>query len=465
MADIDDYTLPSSAPDPPGESRAADVSLPANIQAELVILGAALLDAKFLDEAAELIEDTDFFLDSHQRIFRCMLALRDANRPIDLVTLSEELSRTKELEAVGGSAFIASLTENLPRRPVIADYVRSVKDKALMRRLMSICSAAIARAADQSETALEVISAAEGQLLDIAQEASTQRLRTVYESVELAGGLEPYMKPILNPDTKPGLLTGFYDLDRLTGGFKKGELILIAARPSQGKSALCLNLAENICVGSEAVAAIFSLEMSRTSLERRLLAGIARVDVRRATMGEFVSNTEREKLTRAMNALVTANIYIDDTPSLTVMQVKAKARRLKQKMGRLDILLCDYLQMLRGSGRFQTRQEEVGSISRGLKALAKDLDLPVVALSQVARSSEQRQDKRPTLADLRESGAQEADADNVFFIHRPEYFNREDESLKGIAELLCAKNRDGPTDVVRLAYIAEFTRFENLAIR
>lgn len=440
-----------------------DAGLPANIDAEKTILGAVLLDNQAFSEASEVLKPDDFSLDSHRRIFLRMSELIDAQKTVDIVTLSHELARYKEVEAIGGVAYLASLTEGLPRRPVIEDYIRIVRDKAMLRRLMGICSAAIARAADQSEEAISVLEFAESELLEIAQDANTGKLRSVSDSIEVAGGPDGYMRPIFNPDTRPGLPTGFIDLDNMLGGLKNQELVLIAARPSQGKSALCLNIAENVCIGSSAVTAIFSLEMSRASLERRLLAGIARVDVRRAMSGEFLSKAEREKLTEALFKVADSGIFIDDSPVLTVTQMRAKARRLKQRMGRLDLIEIDYLQMCRGGGKFSNRQEEVASISRGLKGLAKEIGCPVVALSQVARSAEQRQDKRPTLADLRESGSQEADADICLFIHRPEYYDRENPDLKGIAEVICAKNREGPTGVVKLAYISEFTRFINLA--
>jgi replicative DNA helicase len=442
---------------------ANDIGLPANIDAEKTILGAILLDNQAFNEAAERLEPEDFSLDSHRRIFLRMADLMDANQAVDIVTLANELARMKEVESIGGVAYLASLTEGLPRRPVIENYIRIVKDRSALRKIMGICSLAIARAAEQSESALEVLGAAEADLMAIAQESSTRRPTTVADSVEAAGGVDMYMAPIFNPSVLPGLPTGFIDLDSMIGGLKKQELFLMAARPSQGKSAWLLNLAENVCIGTSAVALIFSLEMSQTSMERRLLAGIARVDVRRATTGEFLSHTERGKLSNALNVLVESGIHIDDSPVLTVTQMRAKARRLKQRLGRLDLLGLDYLQMARGSGNFSNRQEEVSNISRGLKSLAKEMDCPVVALSQVARSAEQRQDKRPTLADLRESGSQEADADIVCLIHRPEYYDRDNPDIKGIAEIICAKNREGPTGIVKLAYISEFTRFINLA--
>jgi replicative DNA helicase len=327
---------------------------------------------------------------------------------------------------------------------------------------MSICSSAIARAADQSEPAIEVLEAAEGQLLEIAQEAVSGKLRTVADSVESAGGIDEYLKPILNPVAQTGLPTGFYDFDSMTGGLKPGELVVIAARPSQGKTGMLANILQNICIGTEAVAAFFSLEMSRDSIERRILASIARVDVRRAMSGQFLSALEKEKLQRAMSDLVESRLFIDDTAVLTPVQMRAKARRLKQREGRLDVLACDYLQLLHPGHKAANRQEEVMYISRALKQCSKELECPVIALAQLNRSNEQRTDKRPVLSDLRESGQIEQDSDLVCFIHRDEYYDRDNEDVKGLADFIVAKSRSGPTGVVKLAFMPEIVRFDNL---
>lgn len=457
----DDYMVPDSAPeivDAPAEQ-----SLPANIDAERTIIGAVLLDNAAFNEAAENLEPDDFSLDSHRRIFLRMAELMDVGQAVDIVTLAHELNRRKEIESIGGVAYLASLTEGLPLRPVIVDYLRIVKDKSRLRKLMLVCSNVIARAADQSETSLAILEDTEGQLLQIAQDAVSGKLRTVAESIQVAGGVDAYMAPIVNPVEKTGLLTKFEDYDSMTGGLQKGELTVIAARPSMGKTGLITNIFENICYGTEKVAALFSLEMSRESMERRILASLARVDIQRAMTGKYLSNLEKEKLHHAMGPLVEMNLYIDDTAAMTPTQMRAKARRLKQRMGRLDVVGVDYLQLMSGGGRFQNRQEEVSHISRSLKQMSKELDCPVIALAQLNRGNEARQDKRPILSDLRESGQLEQDADVVAFVHREDYYERDPENKTNIADVIVAKQRNGPTGIVRLVFMSSLVKFDNLA--
>jgi replicative DNA helicase len=443
-----------------------DAVLPSNPEAEKVLLAAVILDNAAYSEIAERLEADDFSFESHRRIFLRMTELIDGQQAVDTVTLIAELQRYKELDSVGGRAYIFSLTEGVPRRPAITDYIRIIKDKSMLRRMMGVCSQAIARAADQSEDALGVLEFAEGSLLEIAQEANTGKLRTIYDSVKDAGGAEPYLKAYTDPELKPGLQTGFADFDRMTGGLQKSELTIIAARPSMGKTALGLNIAENVCCGTEAVAAIFSLEMSRTSLERRFMASRAHVDVRRAMEGIYLGRDERIKLETALGHLVEANIFIDDSSSLTPVQLRAKARRLKQRQGRLDLVLIDYLTLMSSGQKAQSREQEIASISRSLKACAKELDCPVVAMAQLNRKPEERTDKRPLLSDLRESGQIEQDADVVAFIHRPSMYDRDEEMTaeqRALAEIILAKQRNGPTGIIRLCFISKLTRFENLA--
>ncbi|MFP5234545.1 MAG: replicative DNA helicase [Acidobacteriota bacterium] len=446
----------------------ADAGLPANVDAEKTILGAILLDNAAHAEAAEKLQSDDFSLDSHQRIFMRMTELINEQRPVDLVTLANELARYKEVEAVGGVAYLASLTEGLPRRPVIDEYIKIVKDKALLRRLMMICSAAIARAADQSEPALEVLGAAEAGLLEVSEKS-------------ISGGLEPIDSVVANSFGSidklyeqsreiTGLATDFYELDRMTSGFQKGELIIIAARPSMGKTAFSINICQNAAVNHAAVVAVFSLEMSKESLLRRMLAAQAWVDQRNLQTG-FIPREDRDKLQNALNALVESRLFIDDTAGISLAEMRAKARRLKQTSGRLDLVMVDYLQLMSaalpgaGGKKYENRTQEVSAISRGLKALAKELEVPVVALSQLSRSSERRgEDKRPLLSDLRESGSIEQDADVVAFIHREAYYNRDEEmseSDRAKSEIIIAKQRNGPTGTVHLNFISRFTRFDN----
>jgi replicative DNA helicase len=445
-----------------------DAGLPANVDAEKTILGAILLDNAAHAEAAEKLEPEDFSLDSHRRIFQRMSELIDAERAVDIVTLANELSRYKEVESVGGVAYLASLTEGLPRRPVIEDYIRIVKDKSLLRKLMGICSAAIARAADQGETALEVIGAAEADLLKVSERGVGQGFQPLYQIVQNSFGTIDNLYKQGREVT--GLATEFIEFDRMTSGLQKGELIIIAARPSMGKTALAINIAQNAAVTSKAIVAVFSLEMSKESLLRRMLASQAWVDQRQLQTG-FIRREDHAKLQKALEDLVESRMFIDDTAGISLAEMRAKSRRLKQNAGGLDLVVVDYLQLMsatlpsQGGKRYENRTQEVSAISRGLKALAKELNVPVVALSQLSRASERRGDeKRPLLSDLRESGSIEQDADVVAFIHRDSYYSRDEEMTKedrAKSEIILAKQRNGPTGTVYLNFISQFTRFDN----
>ena len=444
-----------------------DTGLPANVDAEKVILGAILLDNAAHAEAAEAIKPDDFSLDSHRRIFLRMGELIDTGRAVDIVTLSHELSRYKEVEAVGGVAYLASLTEGLPRRPVIEDYVRIVKDKSLLRRLMGICSAAIAKAADQSQEAISVLDETESQLLEVSESGLTQGLQPIDVIVrDSFGSIDNLYKQARDVT---GLATGFTDFDRMTSGLQKGELIIIAARPSMGKTALAINIAENAAVRYQATVAVFSLEMSKESLLRRMLASQAGVDQRKLQTG-FLGREDHDRLQSALGLLVDSHIFIDDSAGSSLAEMRAKARRLKQNAGGLDLIVIDYLQLMSATlpgvkKGYENRVQEVSAISRGLKAMAKELQVPVVALSQLSRSNEKRDDKRPMLSDLRESGSIEQDADVVVFIHREAYYNR-DEDLspeeKAKSEIIIAKQRNGPTGTVQMHFDSRFTRFDGV---
>jgi replicative DNA helicase len=463
--------------------RSLDAGLPANIDAEKTILGAILLDNSAHSEASERLEADDFSLDSHRRIFQRMSELMNEQRAVDIVTLSNELARYKEIESVGGVAYLASLTEGLPVRPVIEDYIRIVKDKSLLRRLMLICSAAIARAADQSETALEVLDAAESQLLEVSEKGIVRGLEPLDLIVQNSfGTIDNLYK---NSRSVTGLATNFTELDNMTSGLQKGELVIIAARPSMGKTAFAINIAENAATKNKATVAVFSLEMSKESLLRRMLASQAWVDQRKLQTG-FLGREDQQKLQNALEQLVESRLFIDDSAGISLAEMRAKARRLKQTSGGLDLIVVDYLQLMSatlpsaGGKRYENRTQEVSAISRGLKALAKELDVPVIALSQLSRNSERRgDDKRPLLSDLRESGSIEQDADVVMFVFREEYYlsNKEprpgtDEYTKwqvemaavhGKAEIIIGKQRHGPTGTVNVQFDAAVTRFDNLA--
>jgi replicative DNA helicase len=449
-----------------------DRGLPASVEAERSILGAILLDNHSYNEAAEKLRSDDFSLDSHRRIFSRMAELIDAHRAIDIVTLSEELARRKEVEAVGGVAYLASLTEGLPRRPSIEEYVRIVKDKSLARQLIAICNTAITRAADQSEEALVVLDSAESGLLEVSERGITRGFAGIPEIVRDSFGTIDNLYAQQKEVT--GLATHYTHFDKMTSGLQASDLIIIAARPSMGKTAWAINIAENAAVNDGKVVAIFSLEMSKESLLRRMLASQALVSMQKIQTG-FIPKQDRGKLMEALERLAEAKIFIDDTPAIALSEMRAKARRLQRQQGGLDLIVIDYLQLMTastfgvGARRYENRTQEVSAISRGLKALAKELRVPVVALSQLSRASEQRGgDKKPMLSDLRESGSIEQDADVVAFIHRDSYYNKdengeEDPDSKNKAEIIIAKQRNGPTGSVHLAYLAECTRFENMA--
>ncbi|HVT96986.1 MAG TPA: replicative DNA helicase [Acidobacteriaceae bacterium] len=442
--------------------------LPASLDAERTILGAILLDNQAYSEAATRLRPEDFALTAHQRVYARMGELIDRNHVVDIVTLAEELSRRKEIESVGGVAWLASLTEGLPRRITIEEYVRIVKDKSLLRQLINICSTAITRAADQSEEALEVLNAAETSLLEVTEKGITRGFTSLHEIV--AGSFKSIDNLYAQGQHQvTGLRTFLTKFDDMTAGLQNSELIIIAARPSMGKSALAINLAQNAAIKGGKVVAVFSLEMSKESLLRRMLASEAHVGAKLIQTG-FIPRDEREKLTNALERLVEARIFIDDTPGISLTEMRAKARRLRQSAGALDLIVVDYLQLMTAGSfggpegrRYENRTQEVSAISRGLKALAKELEIPVVALSQLSRASEQRGgDRKPILSDLRESGSIEQDADVVAFIHRESYYNREDPDLEHKAEIIIAKQRNGPTGSIDVGWVSDYTLFADL---
>jgi replicative DNA helicase len=448
-----------------------DRGLPASVQAERTILGAMMLDAvAFNDATAKLVAD-DFSLDSHRRIYSCITGLVDVGRAVDLITVIEELDKRKELQAIGDRPYLFSLTEDLPRRLNVEEYVRIVKDKSLLRQVMGICQTAMARAADQSEDALDVLNATEQQLMEVSEKGIQRGFSGIGEIVASSFGSIDALYEQGREIT--GLATHYIEFDRMTSGLQESELIIIAARPSMGKTAWAINIAQNAAVKDGKVVAVFSLEMGKESLLRRMLASEALVNSRSIQTG-FLPKSEKGKLLSALERLMGSKLFIDDTPGITLAEMRAKARRLRQQEGRLDLIVIDYLQLMTGSTgaaqkKFENRTQEVSSISRGLKALAKEMKVPVIALSQLSRASEQRGgDKKPMLSDLRESGSIEQDADVVAFIHRESYYNKdengdEDPESKGKAEIIIAKQRNGPTGSVHLAYLSDYTRFENLA--
>ena len=441
-----------------------DQERPTSVHAEMTILGAMLVEPVAIIDATMLLKTDDFALDSHRRIYAAMLQLVELGHGVDIVTVTDHLNKKKELDSVGGLPYLASLSEGLPRKLSIESYVRIVRDKSLMRQLLSVCDMGMIEASDQSREALDVLNQVTGRLTEISEHAVTGGFSDITAIVKDSFGSIDALYEQGREVT--GLATHYVEFDRMTSGLQESELIIIAARPSMGKTAWAINIAENAAVRSGKVVAVFSLEMSKASLLRRMLASQALVNSKAIQTGMLMRD-DRAKLIQGLEKLMESKIYIDDTPGITLAEMRAKARRLKQQQGQLDLIVIDYLQLMTGASSnargFENRTQEVSAISRGLKALAKEMKVPVVALSQLSRASEQRGgDKKPLLSDLRESGSIEQDADVVCFIHREEYYDRENEDLKGKAEIIIAKQRNGPTGVVNLAYLADFTRFENL---
>jgi replicative DNA helicase len=437
-------------------------SLPANIEAERSILGAILLDNHSYNEAAEHLKPEDFSLDSHRRIYTRMVDLAESSRPIDLITLRAELDRHRELEAVGDIGYVSALLDGVPDRPSIEHYVKLVRDKSLLRGLIHAANAAIARAADQADPAEEILNDAEAAIFQLSEKRIGRGFMGVQEIVkESFGSVDALLQ---RGQRITGLATHYNDLDEMTSGLQRSDLVIIAARPSMGKTAFAMNIAENAAIEDEKVVGVFSLEMSKEALLQRLLCSVARVDSHKFRTGSLWQDDTR-KIQHAMEKLAHAPLFIDDTPGLGVSEMRAKARRLRQSLGKLDLLIVDYMQLMSGGGRrYENRTQEVSAISRGLKALAKELSVPVVALSQLSRAPESRGgDHRPQLSDLRESGSIEQDADLVAFIFREEVYKPDDPELDGRAEIIISKQRNGPTGKVHMAFLRNCTRFESLA--
>jgi replicative DNA helicase len=439
------------------------MTLPGSVNVERSILGAILQESSHFNEAAEHLRAEDFLLDSHRRIYGRMTDLMESSRPIDLILLIEELDRHKDLHAIGGIGYVTDLLHGIPDRPSIEHYIKIVRDKALLRGLIHAANATIARAADQSDPAEDVLSDAEAAIFQLSDKRIGRGFMGVQEIVrESFGSVDALLQ---RGQRITGLATHYTDLDEMTSGLQRSDLVIIAARPSMGKTAFVMNIAENAAIEDQQVVGVFSLEMSREALLMRLLCSQARVDAHKMRTGSLWQD-DTKKVVRAMEQLAHAPIFIDDTPGITLSEMRAKSRRLKQAQGgKLDLIIVDYLQLMSGGGkRFENRTQEVSAISRGLKALAKELAVPVIALSQLSRAPESRGgDHRPQLADLRESGSIEQDADLVMFIFREEIYKQDDPELQGKAEIIIAKQRNGPIGKVRMAFLKNSTRFESLA--
>ncbi len=440
----------------------ADRTLPHNLEAEKSVLGAILINNEAFNQAAEVVDAQDFYRDAHRRIFEKMIVLTDRSEPVDLVTLKDELGRSGELDDVGGPAYISGLTDGVPRSANIEYYARIVKEKATLRRLIQSASDVLARAYDAEQDADTQLDEAERSIFQIAEGRLRSGFVRVGDLVDQGYGLIEKLQE--HKGLVTGVPSGFVDLDALTSGFQKSDLVIIAARPSMGKTSFVMNIAMNCGVDHGKTVGMFSLEMSKEQLFMRMLTGEARVDAHRFR-GGFLGEQDYQRIVDAFARMHDAKVFIDDTPGVGILEMRAKSRRLKLEHG-LDLLIIDYLQLMQGRGRFDNRQQELASISRSLKILAKELDVPILALSQLSRAPEARGDHRPQLSDLRESGALEQDADVVLFIFREEMYSQQEEErrpeVEGVAEIIIGKQRNGPTGTVQLAFIKQHTRFENL---
>jgi replicative DNA helicase len=437
---------------------APERTLPHNLEAEKSVLGAVLIQNEAFNYAAEILQARDFFRDAHRRIFEKMERLSERSDAIDLVTLKEELIRAGELEEVGGPAYLASLIDGVPRSTNVEYYARIVKEKSTLRALITVTAQISARAYGADDDPNTILDEAEQAIFSIAED----RVREGFVSMrDIVGESLPKIEQLFeHKRLVTGVETGFSDLDQMTRGFQPGDLVIVAARPSMGKTSLVLNIAEQASIRGTTVG-FFSLEMSREQLFIRLLTSVARIDSHRLMTGT-VGQRDYQQLSHAIGVLSDARLFIDDSPGVGVLEMRAKARRLAAEHG-LGLLVIDYLQLMTGRGRFENRTLELAAISRGLKGLAKELGVPVVALSQLSRAPEARSDHRPLLSDLRESGALEQDADVVLMLYRADMYPDAQPDDEGKAELIVAKQRNGPTGTVHLAFLKQHTRFEDLA--
>ena len=433
-------------------------SLPHNVDAEKSVLGSIIVNNENYHRIVEMLRPEDFYFDAHRVIFRHMLQLMENSRAIDLITIQEELVRASSLESAGGIDYVAGLLDGIPHLVNIEQYIEIIREKSLFRQMIGAANKAVTECFDQAEPADQVLDRFEQSLFDLSE----HRTKTGFVSVkELELPTTRLLEKLYSErEMITGVATGFTDLDRMTSGLQPGDLVIIAARPSMGKTALSLNIAQYVALRKGQGVGIFSLEMSKQQLLMRLLCAESLVDAHKVRTG-YIGKDDFSQLLTALANVTRAPLFLDDSSTLTVMEMRAKARRLKAEQG-LGLVIVDYLQLMSGYGRFENRVQEISGISRGLKALAKELQLPVIALSQLSRAPEQRQgDHRPQLSDLRESGSIEQDADMVAFIYREEVY-KPDEENAGKADLIIAKQRNGPIGTVKLAFLKQFTKFENL---
>ena len=439
---------------------------PHSVEAEQSVLGGLLLENHAWERVADLINEQDFYRADHRHIWKQIVRLVDENKPADVVTVAEALESLNRLDDVGGLAYLAALAQNTPSAANIRRYAEIVRERSVLRRLVEV-GGEISTAAfnPNGRSAIEILDEAEKKVFDI-KEAGAKATQGFLP-------LQPLLKEVVtridelynrdNPSEVTGVPTGYGDLDTKTSGLQQGDLIIVAGRPSMGKTAFSLNIAENVALDSNLPVAVFSMEMGASQLVMRMLGSVGRLDQHKLRTGR-ITDDDWPRLTHALGSLNEAKMFIDETPGLTAMEVRARARRLARQCegGQLGLIVLDYLQLMSGNGQGENRATEISEISRSLKSLAKELKVPVIALSQLNRSLEQRPNKRPVMSDLRESGAIEQDADVILFIYRDEVYNP-DTPDKGTAEIIIGKQRNGPIGTVRLTFLGEYTRFESFA--
>lgn len=434
---------------------------PQNTEAEIAVLGSMLLDREAIAHAVELLTEDSFYKDSHRKIYSAILHLYSENKAVDLITLSEQLKKTSTLDAAGGPAYLATLASSVPTAANIVHYAKIVKEKMVLRHLINASTQIAAECYNDPHNVDGLLDKAEQVIFDISSKKVESRFSQIRDVIK--GSIETIDNLYQRKEHITGLATGFRELDIRTAGLQPSDLIVVAARPSMGKSALASCIAEHIGVVEKQPVAFFSLEMSKEQLVQRMLCSHARVDAHKVRTG-FLSQADWPRLVTAAGKLSEAPIYIDDSPGISVLELRAKARRLKAQYD-IKLIVLDYLQLMQGSSSADNRQQEISEISRSLKALARELSVPLIAISQLSRAVEQRTDHKPQLSDLRESGAIEQDADLVILLLRREYYEPDNPELKGISEINIAKQRNGPVGTFNLTFIGEYMRFENLTAR
>jgi len=429
---------------------------PQNIEAETSVLGSMLFDAEVIPLAIELLNESYFYLDAHRKIFNCLLSLFDVNRPVDIITVTEELRKRKQLEEIGGASYLTQLTANVPTSANFDQHAHIVKEKAILRDLIHTATQIVQDSFDAGADVSDVLDRSEQSIFKISQRRVEGKFFGMKEIIK--SSIETIDQLYQRKEHVTGIATGFHEFDTKTAGLQPSDLIIAAGRPSMGKSAWATCICEHVGITLKKPVAFFSLEMSKEQLVQRMLCSHARVDAQKVRTG-YLSHSDWPKLTSAAGKLSEAPIYIDDTPGLSALEVRAKARRLKAQFG-IELIVVDYLQLMRGHSRSENRQQEISEISRSLKALARELRVPVIAVSQLSRAVESRTGNKPQLSDLRESGAIEQDADVVVFLYREEYY-RPTEENRNKAEAIIAKQRNGPTGIIDLVFLKEWTRFDN----